>query len=126
MIISTVLMENSFENRTLRERYEILKHIWRSDRYGVTLSNACISPFDKTVCLCNCDLRKWLEWVNLNICLSIASDTEKTIGVKLRIATGMLNKIKSISDIEKIEIHSNLTNNVYEEIFRIINGELPF
>lgn len=126
MMINTVLMRNSFEDRTLKERYEILRHIWESDRYGVMLSNACISPFNVATCLCNRDLRKWLEWVNLNICLLIASDTEKTTGVKLRIATGMLNKIESLSDIEKIQIHSNLTNNIYEEHFRIKNGELPF
>lgn len=126
MIISTVLMDNSFEDRSEKERYDILKRIWQSDRYGVTQSDLCIAPFDRAKSLVNRDLRKWLSWVNLNVCLPIADDTEKTFGVKLRIATGMLNKIASISDIEKIQIHSNLVDNLYEERFLIINGELPF
>lgn len=128
MIIETVLINDYFENHhTLKERYDVLERIWESDRYGVPSSIKCISPFnDKVTCWLNSDVREWLEWVNLNICLHIASDTDKTTGVKLRIATGMLNKIESLSDIEKIQIHSNLTNNVYEEKFLLINGELPF
>lgn len=126
MIINTVLTKDLFENCTLKEKYEILKHVWESDRYGITMSNACISPFNVATCLCNSDLRKWLEWVNLNICLPIASDTIITTGVKLRIATGMLNKLESLTDLEKIQIHSNLILNVHKEQNAIIDESLPF
>lgn len=126
MIISTVLTKGWFEDCTLKEKYEILERVWESDRYGVTMSNACISPFNVVTCICNRDLRKWLEWVNLNICLPIASDTVITTGVKLRIATGMLNKLESLTDLEKIQIHSNLIRNVHLEQNAIIDETLPF
>ena len=126
MIINTVLMKGQFEDCTLKEKYEILKRIWRADRYGVMMSNACISPFNVVTCMCNHDLRKWLEWVNLNICLQINSDTTITTGVKLRIATGMLNKLESLTDLEKIQIHSNLVRNVKKEEYDILTEDLPF
>lgn len=77
-------------------------------------------------------LRNWINWVNKNIILQLWCDEEKTTLVKLRIATGMLNKINEderticISPIEKIQIHSNLTNNVLKEIKNIQLDDLPF
>lgn len=77
-------------------------------------------------------LRNWINWVNKNIVLQLWRDEEQTTLVKLRIATGMLNKINEderticISPIEKIQIHSNLTNNVLKEIKNIQLDDLPF
>lgn len=77
-------------------------------------------------------LRNWINWVNRNIVLQLWRDEEQTTLVKLRIATGMLNKINEderticISPIEKIQIHSNLTNNVLKEIKNIQLDDLPF
>jgi hypothetical protein len=70
-------------------------------------------------------LRKLVEWVNYNIVRTIDIDNLKTINVKLRIATGMLNKI-DLDQISKIEIHSNLTRNIHTEYYAILESELPF
>lgn len=77
-------------------------------------------------------LRNWINWINKNIVLQLWRDEEQTTLVKLRIATGMLNKINEderticISPIEKIQIHSNLTSNVLKEIKNIQLDDLPF
>lgn len=72
------------------------------------------------------DVINWIRWVNVNICRSLRKDSHTTTGVKIRIATCMLNKLRSLSDEQKIEIHKNLTANVNAECFRIITEDLPF
>lgn len=74
----------------------------------------------------NADVIKWIMWVNINICEKLETDWYKTTDVKLRIATGMLNNIQSLTDLEKIQIHSNLVRNVRLEIGRIQEERLPF
>ena len=85
-----------------------------------------IDPFDYLRIMVSHEAITWLQWVNNNICSNIETDDYKTINVKLRIATGMLNNIKSLTDEEKIQIHSNLTRNVHEEIYLIQTSQLPF
>lgn len=86
-----------------------------------------IEPIDyiKTI-MPNADVIKWIMWVNVNICRKLETDFYKTTDVKLRIATGMLNNIQSLTDLEKIQIHSNLVRNIQLEIGRIQEEQLPF
>lgn len=72
------------------------------------------------------DLIRWIMWVNVNICQQLITDNSITTGVKLRIATGMLNKLESLTDLEKIQIHSNLVRNVKKEEYDILTEDLPF
>lgn len=72
------------------------------------------------------DVCDWIRWVNVNICHKLKKDSFTTTDVKLRIATGMLNKIVSLSDKQKIRIHLNLTNNVHNEVWRLMDEILPF
>lgn len=72
------------------------------------------------------DVLEWGRWVNKNIVFNLERDTAQTTGVKLRIATGMLNKLKSLSEEDKKIIHENLTTNVYNEMFKIAANQLPF
>lgn len=74
----------------------------------------------------NPKLIRWIMWVNKNICQQLQTDNVITTGVKLRIATGMLNKLESLTDLEKIQIHSNLIRNVHLEQNAIIDETLPF
>ena len=107
------------------EIYEWNRKIWSQHYYELTYCSYCIFPFDKSKCIMNGQLRNLIKWINLNIVKNIDIDTIETIRVKLRIATGMLNKI-NLSDVEKIEIHSNLIRNINLEKEYIINSELPF
>lgn len=110
---------------TLKESYEWNRIVWSQYRYELQYCSYCISPFSLVACTINPQLRQLIGWINYNIVRTIDIDTLKTINVKLRIATGMLNKI-DLDQISKIEIHSNLVRNIREEYFAIETSELPF
>lgn len=112
----------------LQDHYDFARKVWSQFRYEYIEWNIRpICPFEGHI-ICNDwhDLRVWLTWVNHNIVLNLGLDSSTTIGVKLRIATSMLNNIKTLDDITKIEIHSNLTRNVWNEQHIIEVEDLPF
>lgn len=113
--------------------YKEVRHILKLEpayMCSVRNSSQCVHPMNLTqiLLLGNWDVKivNWFKWVNENICLTLDIDHYKTIGVKLRIATGMLNNIESLTDEEKIQIHSNLTSNVWNEYELIQTSLLPF
>lgn len=73
-------------------------------------------------------MRDWLKWVNENIIVHLGDTTmsEKRLGTLLRIATCMLDKVPKIDSIDRIEIHYNLTHNVWAEYRNIQLEGLPF
>lgn len=74
-------------------------------------------------------LIEWLQWVNKNIVLIIGKETYRTIQVRVRIATSMLNKLVEenlITTKNAIKIHLNLVENVGRETMSIVNEDLPF
>ncbi len=92
-----------------------------------------ISPFDNSgeymwaKIMSNFDVVDLLKWINNNIVVGLfANEGYYTIQVKLRIATGMLNKITSLSDAQKQKLHSNLTENVNDLWFIRVSRDLPF
>lgn len=89
-------------------------------------SGDAIYPYSWLRIMRNHDLITWLWWVNDNICDQLSIDNYNTVQVKLRIATGMLNKLESLTDMEKTEIHTNLTTNVQNAFFLRLERELPF
>lgn len=92
----------------------------------IRCSTKCIYPVSWMTIMPHHDALMWLYWVNEKICLHIDYEDIKTIGVKIRIATGMLNKLESLTDEEKIQIHSNLTRNINAEYQKIQVSRLPF
>lgn len=92
----------------------------------IRCSTRCIHPIDWMTIMPHADAVKWLYWVNEHICLHIDQQSYATMGVMLRIATGMLNKVQSLTDLEKIQIHSNLTHNVHKEYYKLQAEDLPF
>lgn len=69
------------------------------------------------------DVKKLIEWIGENLLRSAAKDNYITRGVKIRIVTGMLNKI-DIPKHVKLHYHDNLIRNVYNLVADI--QELPF
>lgn len=110
----------------LKNKYNELRMIWKAYRYNIENSSICISPFNKEKAILNSQLRNWLCWVNINIILNLGLDSEITTRVKLRIAASMLNKVDSLTDIENVQIFTNLKDNVNKEICNLIDEELPF
>lgn len=92
----------------------------------VFLSGIEEEDFDVIYTICtNKDLRNLLNWVNKSIVLNLGIIDYRTLGVRLRIFTGMLNKIQIQKDIS-IKIHQNVTSNVNREMSDIVTEDLPF
>lgn len=80
------------------------------------------------ICI-NPDLRQVVRWVNERIVLTLGIADYRTIGVRLRIATGMINKLVHEGKIPKgvgILIHQALVTNLNDEICAINTQGLPF
>lgn len=77
----------------------------------------------------NGELTKLMRWINKNIALGLGIDSYQTTGVKIRIATSMLNNLVQkniISQNRANLIHDRLVFNVEAERLLLINEELPF
>lgn len=111
---------------TLKEKYNMLRKIEWAYKYDIYNSSAIISPFSKQICITNKELRIWLNWVNRNIVLRLGLDYELTIRVKIRIASGMLSKIKSLTQIDKLQIFANLIENINTDFEIMATEDLPF
>ena len=111
---------------TLKEKYNILRKIEWAYKYDIYNSSAIISPYPKQICITNKELRIWLNWVNRNIVLRLGLDYELTIRVKIRIASGMLSKIKSLTQIDKLQIFANLIENINTDFETMATEDLPF
>ena len=85
---------------------EVLYEIWRND-----------------------SLRDLLRWVNKKIVLTLGVADYRTIGVRMRIATGMLNKLvyeNRVSIKIGADIHNNFVTTINREISAINTEDLPF
>lgn len=85
-----------------------------------------IYPYSWLKIMRNHPLIVWLWWVNDNICEKLGTDKYTTTMVKLRIAISMLYMLSSLTDEEKREIHTNLTDNVHKAIYIRNEEDLPF
>ena len=113
------------KNDRMHEAIGLVQKLHIMSRYGCT-SSAIISPYSNFKLFSDKELLHWLSWVNKNICQQIVVDTCVTTDVKVRIATGMLNKIKSLTDEEGIQIHRNLIENLKKLSIEIDLERLPF
>jgi hypothetical protein len=85
---------------------EILYEIWRND-----------------------DLHSILVWVNKKIVLLLGLADYRTIGVRMRIATGLLNKLVydgRLSAKLSSKIHRNFVTTINGELSEINTEDLPF
>lgn len=85
---------------------EILYEIWRND-----------------------DLHSILVWVNKKIVLLLGLADYRTIGVRMRIATGLLNKLVydgRLSAKLSSRIHHNFVTTINGELSEINTEDLPF
>lgn len=113
------------EVETIEEIVEALKgetcepHIFCRGDY---LDDECLYEY-----CCNSHLRGIGEWLMKKVIFDTHAGT-KTIGVRLRIATGMLNKIPlhSNSGTLKIALQYNFVQNVQSVIRQRFAYDLPF
>lgn len=77
----------------------------------------------------NDSLKNIISWINKKITLSLGISDYRTIGVRMRIATGMLNKLVAEGNLSKdlcIRIHDNFVKTINGEIAAINTEDLPF
>lgn len=80
-------------------------------------------------CCINKDLKNIISWINKKIILKLDIHDYRTIGVRLRIATGMLNKLVHEGKLSRdvgIKVHDTLVFNLNREISAINTQDLPF
>lgn len=124
MLIVSPLV-NSIKHLTLREQYNELKRLYSKPWFGLVECCNCAASKDVNW-RDNPELWKLKGWITYNIILNLGNDSPVTTGVKVRIATGMLNKIESLTVLEKIRIHDDLILTIFKEQNAIIDEELPF
>lgn len=83
-----------------------------------------ISELEKKV-VYDPEIRKLRIWIYKKIILQLDLLNHDTIGVLIRIATGMLNKI-DIPKGDKLILHEHMVKNIQDEYFKIITESLPF
>lgn len=77
----------------------------------------------------NKPLHDVVTWINKKILLQLGKESYQTIDVRIRIATGMLNKLVTEKLINKKcsrDIHENLIKNLRWEMSAINTEDLPF
>lgn len=111
---------------TNEEKYKYLQTHKKELLSTIRCSTLCIEPISWMQIMPHHEALMWLYWVNENISLQMINTHYKTIDVKVRIATSMLNKLSCFSDYEKIRIHDNLVRNVRIEQEVLMEESLPF
>lgn len=125
MLIKSVLLQH-VRGLPSTDKYEFLSKVYNQDSFCL-LCTDCVGPLVISR-LHAYRMRGWLKWVNENIILHIGDITmsEKRLGVLIRIAVNMLDKVSSVDDITRIEMCSNLQHNVWDEYYNIRSEGLPF
>lgn len=75
------------------------------------------------------ELENIIRWVNERIVFQLDISTYRTIGVRLRIATGMINKLVYDGKITKdlgMRLHYHLVRNISAETTLLCTEDLPF
>lgn len=122
-------MRNSYEKDERTAYWTILTFPWIITK-SVLTENEYITTSDYIYqCYNNDGLRAVVVWVNKNILLQLTKDTYITTEVKIRIATGMINKLVAQEKLDKdygMVAHDILVANIRELQNNIMDEELPF
>lgn len=122
-------MRNSYEKDERTAYWTILTFPWIITK-SVLTENEYITTSDYIYqCYNNDGLRAVVVWINKNILLQLTKDTYITTEVKIRIATGMINKLVAQEKLDKdygMVAHDILVANIRELQNNIMDEELPF
>lgn len=122
---------------SLSEKYMLLRQKYENgETHIISCERAVFEPFPKPSVpwdiselekevVYDPKLRKLRIWVYKNIILQLDLLNHNSIGVLIRIATGMLNKT-DIPKGDKLILHEHMVKNIRDEYFKIITESLPF
>jgi len=90
-------------------------------------------PQDEPLYMLKPEIQTWLKWINNKILYELpkvkTAKNTQWIGVRIRIATNMLNKIEQEGILSKeicIMYHERLTSNIRKILGDIYTEDLPF
>lgn len=122
MLFDSHPLVKSIRDHPLRIQYNTL-HDYKLNKFCGLVEHCTVFPED---CSYNNELYQLRKWITFNIALNLGLDSITTTQVKIRIATGMLNNISSLTDSEKNRVHETFTHSVQQAINEIVDEELPF
>lgn len=101
---------------------------------GASLTRELIAgPEDEPLYMLKPDVQAWLKWINERILYELPEvktcKDAQWVGVRIRIATSMLNKIEQSGILSKdvcVTYHDRLVSNVRKILGEIYTEDLPF
>ena len=127
----------SLRDAPLLKQYEYFKKMYTLGHTYILLNDVSVfAPYPKPnvswdisefqkIATYNPEVTKVLTWIKTRIIINLAHIDYRTMGVLVRIATGMLNKC-DIPKEAKIMFHDNMVKNLDAEYYQICTSELPF
>lgn len=136
-LISDRYLPVFMEECSTKQKYDYLHSLYNAGGHHILLfERAVFGPFPKPsvpwdisvaekIAIYDPEVKQVLDWVNTKIVINLAEIDDRTLGVLIRIATGMLNKC-NIPKCMQIMFHDNMVKNLREEQSIIVCSELPF
>lgn len=136
-LIDDFFLPSELKEKTTEEKYTYLRKKYNSGSRYILLNNSKVfGPYPKPdvpwdiseaqkIATYNSEVTKVLSWVNVNVVIKLDIIDYKTMGVLIRIATGMLNKCNIPKEIQ-IMFHDNMVKNLQTEYNNVILSTLPF
>lgn len=122
-------MFSIFSNKKPSEKIK-----WLQKCAGASLTRELIAgPEDEPLYMLKPDVQTWLKWINNNILFKLPeiknTNNSKWVGVRVRIATNMLNKMDEFGILDKdicLMYHERLVLRVRKILGEIYTEDLPF
>lgn len=124
-------------NATIAQKYDWLKKEYVKGNTHIILNNTNVfGPYSQPekqwdiseaqkVAIYNQEVAKVLAWVMTRIVINLSCIDYKTLGVLIRIATGMLNKCNISKELNEM-FHCNMCANLTAEHTKCVLSVLPF
>lgn len=137
MLIDTFFIPSSLNEASLSEKYTYLKQLYTRGNEYILLNNVDVfGPYPQPelswdisevqkIATYNPEVTKVLNWIKTKIIINLNSIDYKTLGVLIRIATGMLSKCNIPKEVQ-IMFHDNMVDNIMTEHTQVVLSELPF
>lgn len=136
-LIDNIFIPQHMREKNIAEKYEYLRKLYLSGNTNILLNNVSVfAPFPRPevpwdiseaqkIAIYDPEVTKVLTWIKTKIVINLSRIDYKTMGVLVRIATGMLNKC-NIPKCVQIMFHDNMVKNLREEHDAVIMADLPF
>ena len=136
-LIDPYYLPRDVRSKSIAEKYKYYNEMFNRGHTYIILNNVNVfGPFLKPelpwdiseaekIAIYNPEVAKVLTWVKTKIIINLGNIDYKTLGVLMRIATGMLNKCNIPKSVQ-ILFHDNMVKNLQSEHDAIIMSDLPF